>query len=220
MSTTSPRDALETVNNLAPAMRAGVVLVSASLRNFQKLFYAISDEGKEMEYRQALRCIRTQLWPEVFAKDPWSQHFAKPKVFEGWFETLDLAGLHALEVGALTRALLSAGVPSVQAWEIDPKIAPVDDPRVEWHLNDFTRDLDSVAVEGRLLAAFQPYGLLPDLIVLSQRAKATLLMVPGWSLAELSAQGFQVLACLAGDAFEPVSKGSHFIVAKGIEFKK
>lgn len=225
-STMEPKDALETVNNLAPAMRAGVVLVSATLRDFQKLFEAIGDDGKEMEYRAALQFIQAQLaqiWPELFAKDPWSQHFAKPKVFEGWFNTLDLAGLDAVEVGAgtgaLTRALLSAGVQSVQAWEIDPEIAPVDDPRVQWHLNDFTLDLGSVAVEGKLLAAFPPYGLLGDLLTLSHRAKATLLMAPGRMLPELSAHGFQVLACLAGDAFEPVSKGAHFIVAKGIGLK-
>lgn len=227
MSALAPKDALETINNLAPAMRAGVVLVSASLRNFQKLLEAIGDAGKEMEYRQALRCIQTQLaqlWPELFAKDPWSQHFAKPKVFDGWFGTLDLAGMDAIEVGAgtgaLTRALLSAGVQSVQAWEIDPGIAPVDDPRVQWHVNDFTQDLASVAVEGRLLAAFPPYGLLNDLLALSHRAKATLLMAPGRMLPELSAHGFGVLACLAGDAFEPVSKGAHFIVSKGIDAKK
>lgn len=226
-SSLGSKDALETVNNLAPAMRAGVVLVSATLRSFQKLFDAIEDEGKEMEYREALRSVRAQLaqlWPELFAKDPWSQHFAKPKVFEGWFDALDLAGLDAVEVGAgqgaLTRALLSAGVQSVQAWEIDPDIAPVDDPRVQWHLNDFTLDLDSVAVEGRLLAAFPPYGLLPQLIALSRRAKATLLMAPGRMLPALSAEGFQVLACAPGDAFEPVSKGAHFIVAKGIGLRR
>ena len=226
-SVLDPEDALETANNFAPAMRAGVVLVSGSLRNFQKLFEAIEDSGKEMEYRQALGCIRAQLaqlWPELFTKNPWSQHFAKPKVFEGWMQTLNLQGLDAVEVGAghgaLTRALLDAGVNTIEAWEIDPAIAPVDDPKVQWHLNDFTLDLESVAVEGKLLAAFPPYGLLPELIALSHRARATLLMVPVRALVELSPQGFQVLACLAGDAFEPVSKGSHFIVSKGISFKK
>ena len=102
-SVLDPEDALETANNFAPAMRAGVVLVSGSLRNFQKLFEAIEDSGKEMEYRQALGCIRAQLaqlWPELFTKNPWSQHFAKPKVFEGWMQTLNLQGLDAVEVGA------------------------------------------------------------------------------------------------------------------------
>lgn len=222
-STLPPKDALETANNLAPSMRAGVLVVSASLRNFQKLFDAIDDDGKEMESRQALVHVRAQLaqvWPTLFSKDPWSQHFAKPQVFEGWMDTLCLDGLEAVEVGAgkgaLTRALLAAGVQSIDAWEIDPNIVPLDDPRVHWHVKDFTQDHEWVAMEGRLLAAFPPYVLLPELMKLSERAKCTLLMVPGRALPEMSAQGFQVLACLPGDAFEPISKGAHFIVSKGI----
>lgn len=220
------KDALESANNLAPAMRAGIVVASATLRSFQKLFDAISDPGKELEYRLALISMKEQLgqlWPELFVKDPWSQHFAKPKVFEGWMDRLDIAGLESLEVGAgrgaLTQALLEKGALSVEAWEIDPEIEPLDDPRVDWRVGDFSAALDEVKVEGKLLAAFPPYGLLPDLIKLSRRAKAALLMAPGRMLPELSAEGFVVLACLPGDAFEPVSKGAHFIVSKGIAVK-
>jgi hypothetical protein len=62
-------NAREAAHLLFPAAKASAFIITASLRNFQKLLGAIDDEGKEAEYREVLRVIRARLaslWPELF----------------------------------------------------------------------------------------------------------------------------------------------------------
>ncbi len=62
-------DFSESVNMLFPAAKASAVLVSGSLRNFQKLLGAVDDEGKETEFRALLRSLQSSLralWPRLF----------------------------------------------------------------------------------------------------------------------------------------------------------
>lgn len=68
----NPRDANEALNALFPASKATVFVITATLRNFQKLLAAQADPGKEKEYRLALGLIRERLgslWPELFAQE-------------------------------------------------------------------------------------------------------------------------------------------------------
>lgn len=50
-------------NNLYPAAKATMVLLSASLRGFHKLVSARDDQGKEDEFRQLLHLIHRRLQP-------------------------------------------------------------------------------------------------------------------------------------------------------------
>jgi len=63
----------ESLNNLFPAAKAGMVIASGSLRNYQKLLVAKEDPGKEEEYRRILgklhRLLR-ELVPSMFTPDP------------------------------------------------------------------------------------------------------------------------------------------------------
>lgn len=62
-------DEREAANLLRPANKATAFLVTGSLRNFQKLFAAVDEPGKEAEFRKLLSlargCLRA-LWPELF----------------------------------------------------------------------------------------------------------------------------------------------------------
>ena len=59
----------ECLNNLFPAAKATMTILSASLRNFQKLVSAQDDQGKEIEFRNILKKIHLCLhpiFPEIF----------------------------------------------------------------------------------------------------------------------------------------------------------
>lgn len=57
------RNALEVANGIWPKCSATVVLLSGSLRNFQKLISQKSDLGKELEYRMLLGKLEEVLYP-------------------------------------------------------------------------------------------------------------------------------------------------------------
>lgn len=62
-------DEREAINQLFPAAKASLLLVSGSLRNFQKLVAQRDDDGKEAELRVLLRSLHTTLhalWPALF----------------------------------------------------------------------------------------------------------------------------------------------------------
>jgi hypothetical protein len=66
----SKRDWSEAANLLFPAAKAHVVVVSGTLRSFQKLVGAIADTGKEAEFRNVLWLINNNLHgllPDMFA---------------------------------------------------------------------------------------------------------------------------------------------------------
>lgn len=63
------KDGLEAVNLMHSKASATAIIVTGSLRNFQKLFSAINDDGKELEYKRALTHMRDVLkvyWAELF----------------------------------------------------------------------------------------------------------------------------------------------------------
>ena len=66
-------DELEALNRLFPSAKASLLLVSGSLRSFQKLVAQRDDPGKEAELRALLRTLNRSLaalWPALFALDP------------------------------------------------------------------------------------------------------------------------------------------------------
>lgn len=68
-SETSGRDDLEAINLIYPAAKATAFIMTGSLRNLLKLLQQETDDGKEREYRVALRQIRSNLkfvWPSLF----------------------------------------------------------------------------------------------------------------------------------------------------------
>jgi len=59
----------EAVNIAFPAAKGSLVLLTASLRSFQKLMGGLSDDGKEEEYKRVLATINDSLhalWPQMF----------------------------------------------------------------------------------------------------------------------------------------------------------
>jgi hypothetical protein len=59
----APADRHESRNLALPAAKATLVLVTGSLRAFQKLLSAIDDEGRELEYRRCLAALNDVLHP-------------------------------------------------------------------------------------------------------------------------------------------------------------
>jgi len=59
----APADRHESRNLALPAAKATLVLVTGSLRAFQKLVSAMDDEGRELEYRRCLGAINDALHP-------------------------------------------------------------------------------------------------------------------------------------------------------------
>lgn len=59
----APADRHESRNLALPAAKATLVLVTGSLRAFQKLVGAIDDEGRELEYRRCLAALNDVLHP-------------------------------------------------------------------------------------------------------------------------------------------------------------
>jgi hypothetical protein len=62
-------DRLEAINLIHSKASATSIIVTGSLKNFQKLFQAINDDGKEAEYKKALIKMKTILsyyWGELF----------------------------------------------------------------------------------------------------------------------------------------------------------
>jgi hypothetical protein len=59
----APADRHESRNLAMPAAKATLVLVTGSLRAFQKLVSAIDDQGRELEYRRCLTAINDVLHP-------------------------------------------------------------------------------------------------------------------------------------------------------------
>lgn len=63
------RDFEESANLLFPTAKATAFVLTGTLRNLMKLVSAIDDDGKEREYRDILRRLRSALsstWPEMF----------------------------------------------------------------------------------------------------------------------------------------------------------
>jgi adenylate kinase len=59
----------ESINALYPASKATIIMISGSLRNFQKLVSSIDDNGKEVEYRRLMMMINNSLFslfPQIF----------------------------------------------------------------------------------------------------------------------------------------------------------
>jgi 16S rRNA A1518/A1519 N6-dimethyltransferase RsmA/KsgA/DIM1 with predicted DNA glycosylase/AP lyase activity len=146
------------------------------------------------------------------------QHFLRSERASGLLSGLSVAGRDIVEFGAgrgtLTRLLLDAGAAAVEAWEIDPDLAmPCVDARLTWVTADIL-DASPTALRGRAVAAFPPYTLLPFLFDLCREIPHVLLMIPPKRLAQCEGMGFRLITTFDGDAFEPVSRGSHLVVAK------
>jgi len=132
-----------------------------------------------------------------------------------------LAGRSVLELGAgtgnLTRGLLAHGASEIEAWEIDPGLPAVDDARVRWRIRDIGL-IQASDLANRAVVSFPPYSLLPQIKAALDEAKTpdAVLMVSARWLASFAEDGWRVIAELAGADFEPVSRGVHFVVAKGL----
>ncbi len=66
----SQREHLESRNLLFPAAKGSVMMITASVRNLQKLMSGIEDQGKEQEYKRILiqmNQILSSIWEELFA---------------------------------------------------------------------------------------------------------------------------------------------------------
>jgi len=259
----SKKDSNEAINALFPAAKATMFVMTGTLRNLQKLLAAESDEGKEKEFRRALRLIRATLspmWPELFATEDapgasdtggenatnstkgngdkktklpaqgpaarqvapeWEQHWVNPAALDAILSQLPLAGRSVLELGAgtgnLTRGLLAHGASEIEAWEIDPGLPAVDDARVRWRIRDIGL-IQASDLANRAVVSFPPYSLLPQIKAALDEAKTpdAVLMVSARWLASFAEDGWRVIAELAGADFEPVSRGVHFVVAKGL----
>lgn len=154
------------------------------------------------------------------AHPEWEQHWVAPQAARRALMGLSLTGLSVVEFGAgtgeLTRALLEVGVATVQAWEIDPDLPPLQDARVEWVARDiaFAREAD---LRGKALISFPPYSTLDFICALVERSEplGAVLMAPDKKLPELFALGYRAILALESDDFNPPSRGSHWVVAKG-----
>lgn len=63
------KDSLESRNLMYSAAKASFVMITSSIRNFQKIMGGITDSGKEMEYRVLLESMNQNLsavWPQLF----------------------------------------------------------------------------------------------------------------------------------------------------------
>lgn len=155
------------------------------------------------------------------ASGDFEQHWTPAEPLASVLAELAISGRRIIELGAgsgrLTRALLAAGAESIEAWEIDGAIAPVEDHRVLWRRRDISL-LAASDVEGRLLAAVPPYsmlGLIESLVEASRLADA-LLMIPAKKLSCFARLGFRVVSVLDGGDFDPPAKGRHLLVVKGL----
>lgn len=113
-----------------------------------------------------------------------------------------------------TRALLDAGAADIVAWEIDPSLPPVEDPRAQWRLGDIL-SLRAEDLAGKALAAFAPYETLDHIESIIGRAGDAVALVPEKKMARWLSLGFRVIARLESDDFEPPSEGGHLVVARG-----
>jgi hypothetical protein len=69
-ATLSERGQLESRNLLFPAAKGSMMMITASLRNLQKLMPGMTDMGKEEEYKRILGKMKQVLggvWRELFA---------------------------------------------------------------------------------------------------------------------------------------------------------
>lgn len=149
------------------------------------------------------------------------QHWTPEEPLAIALAELAISGQRVLELGAgsgsLTRALLTAGAASIEAWEIDEAILPVRDDRVFWRVRDIGL-VGAADIQGRLLAAIPPYsmlGLIESLVDGSGLTDA-LLMIPAKKLGRFVRLGFRVLSVLDGSAFDPPANGRHLLIAKGM----
>ena len=65
----SDLDFKEVCNTAYPAAKGQAMMISGTLRNFQNIVGALSDSGKEEEYKRILALINDNLntmWPEIF----------------------------------------------------------------------------------------------------------------------------------------------------------
>lgn len=150
------------------------------------------------------------------------QHFLKDtSQYKALLESLNLKDRCVVEVGIghgeLTKLILDAGAKSVTGFEVDASLWSEvwGDDRVTVRLQDF-RDFNNYKwFQDCALICNPPYDLLPQIFELISNARISdvILMIPDESIVEN--MGYAIEFVLTGDAFEPPSKGKHYVVRKG-----
>lgn len=147
------------------------------------------------------------------------QHFLRDAAaFRRLLESVSLEGRNVLEIGAgtgaVTSLILENNPASVIAFQIEPGLCTISDPRLFLHERDGS-ELDPAMLDADCLVSAPPYSLVPSIGLLLEtlRLEDAILLVPPSRLPLLP--GFSVEAELSGSSFSPPSEGTHLLVRKG-----
>lgn len=155
-------------------------------------------------------------------KAHWEQHWVKPEAVRRLLSHFNLTGLDVLELGSgtgeLTKALLEAGVHHIEAWEIDPDLAPLNHPQVTWRVKDLY-SATPTEFHSKVVIGFLPYDALPFVLSGLSIDQPALIMASEHKMKPWLEAGFTPIQSLEGRDFTPESKGLHWVCSRGIPLK-
>lgn len=195
--------------NAAPGVAFAANGTIREWRRFTKRMY---DKSFHKEARCAMRDAAEILW-QVLPTDKEQHYLIDTSTHERVLP--DLTGKDVLEVGVghgeLTELILRKNPRAIIGYEIAKGVCKIDDLRFTLVEEDIR--LSRRSFNGYVLVSNPPYSLLPY-IRHEINPKEAILMVPSTALDMFPE--YKTLASLPGTAFDPPSKGTHHIIAKGL----